>query len=104
MTADELSRRVTERELSEWMVRGKPLWPRRLELLLAQLTAVLAKVNGTKVEIGDFDLFSDERIRPPAATSAEEGAQALGVLSGGLGVKVLGRKRKERERAALKEK
>lgn len=89
-----MSRRLTERELSEWGLRGKPLWPRRLELLLAQLTAVVAQVAGNKVSLVDFDLFAPPPVEGPAL-SAESGAHALGSIAGGVGVRVLGKKRKK---------
>jgi hypothetical protein len=92
--ADELSRRITEREVAEWALRGKPLWPRRLELMLAQLTSVVAQVAGNKVSLLDFDLFAPPPLEGPAL-SAESGAQALGSIAGGVGVRVLGKKRKK---------
>lgn len=58
-TADELSKRITEQELTQWAARDKPLWPRRLEILLAQVAYVCAKVAGNKdAKLEDFDLFA----------------------------------------------
>lgn len=78
------------------MVRGRPLWPRRLEVLLAQVAAVVAKTAGNKVELVDFDLYAPP---PPdeQPLEAEEGAKALAVLGGGVGVRHLGSKRRQLE-------
>ena len=68
---------MTEYELSLWMVRG-PLWPRRIELLLIQLTTVLAQVNGNKTTMADFDLFSQH-----SPNASEEAAHDIASLVGG---------------------
>lgn len=95
-TADSLERNITSAELTQWAVRGKPLWPRRLELMLAQLTLVLAKVHRNKhVELADFDLFAPQVDAPPM--KAEEGAAAMGAIAGGVGVRLLGKKRREKQ-------
>lgn len=96
-TADELSQRITEREISERLALGKPLWPRRLELMLAQLTAVLTQVHGGQYTMTDFDLFRapERTAAPPLA--ANDGAEALSAMAGGVGVRVLGKKRRQRE-------
>jgi hypothetical protein len=102
-TADELARRITERELGEWMVRGKPLWPRRLEIMLAQVAAVAAQTAGNKVSLADFDLFATRTDDGPGETlpTAESGAQALSALAGGgVGVRVLGSKRRQQDKEA----
>lgn len=73
-----------------WQSRGKPLWPRRLELMLAQLTAVLAQVNNNKHTAQDFDLFdprAEQRVR------LDEAAEAIAGLSGA-GLRKLGQGRK----------
>jgi hypothetical protein len=77
-TGDELEKRITERELSEWAARDKPIWPRRLELLMAQVSFVLAKVNGNKdAQLEDFDLF---RHREEVIVSdAESTLAAMGI-------------------------
>lgn len=77
---------MTERELSLWMVRG-PLWPRRLELLLIQLTNTLAQVNGNKTRMTDFDLFTVQR-----GQALEEAANDIGAIAGA-GVRRLGQGR-----------
>lgn len=78
---------MTERELSLWMVRG-PLWPRRLELLLIQMTNVLAQVNGNKTRMSDFDMFN-KRQEQELDTAAHEIAAFAGA-----GVRKLGQGRK----------
>lgn len=79
---------LTERELSLWMVRG-PLWPRRIELLLIQMTDVLAKVNGNKTRMSDFDMFSKNH-----ETASDEAAQGLASMAGA-GVRKLGQGRRK---------
>jgi hypothetical protein len=76
-----------ERELALWMVRG-PLWPRRIELMLAQLTAVLAQVHGNRKGLGDFDLFGTR----PQATADTAGA-GMAMLAGA-GLRKLGQGRR----------
>ncbi len=79
---------MTERELTLWMVRG-PLWPRRLELLLIQLTDTLAKVNGNKTRMSDFDMFSKNR-----ESVGENAASDIGMMVGA-GVRKLGQGRRK---------
>ncbi|QRF60819.1 hypothetical protein INQ48_20415 [Variovorax paradoxus] len=80
---------LTERELSIWMVRG-PLWPRRQELLLIQLTNLLARVNGNKTRMSDFDIFNRSR-----EVELDNAAHDLATLAGaGAGVRKLGQGRK----------
>lgn len=67
---------MTEHEFTLWMVRG-PLWPRRLELLLIQLTTVLAQVNGNRKRMADFDLFARAR-----NAAGDEAAHTLGSMAG----------------------
>lgn len=74
---------MTEHEFTLWMVRG-PLWPRRLELLLIQLTTLLAQVNGNKTRMSDFDMFSKHR-----ESESESAAFNLGNMAGA-GVRKLG--------------
>lgn len=69
------------------MTRG-PLWPRRLELLLLQLTNTLAQVHGNKTTMSDFDLFSKTR-----TAELNEAAQTIGNIAGA-GVRKLGQGRK----------
>jgi len=78
---------LTEYELSLWMGRG-PFWPRRIELLLMQLTNTLAKVNGNKTKMSDFDLFTVNR-----DAALDEAANDIGMLAGA-GVRKLGQGRK----------
>jgi hypothetical protein len=78
---------LTERELSLWMVRG-PLWPRRLELLLIQVTNVLAQVHGNKTRMSEFDMFNKDR-----EVALDNAANDIGMLSGA-GVRKLGQGRK----------
>lgn len=79
---------LTEHELTLWMVRG-PLWPRRLELLLIQLTTVLAQVNGNRKRMTDFDLFAKAR-----ESFSDEAAHTIGNISGA-GVRRLGMGRRK---------
>lgn len=79
---------LTERELSLWMVRG-PLWPRRLELLLIQLTNLLAQVNGNKSRMSDFDMFNKHRDQ-----ELDNAAHDIGMLAGA-GVRKLGQGRRQ---------
>ena len=74
-------------EFTLWMTRG-PLWPRRLELLLMQLTNTLAQVNGNKTTMHDFDLFTQRR-----TAELNEAAQTIGNIAGA-GVRKLGQGRK----------
>jgi len=74
-------------EFTLWMTRG-PLWPRRLELLLIQLTNTLAQVNGNKTNMSDFDMFNKTR-----AAELNEAAQTIGSIAGA-GVRKLGQGRK----------
>lgn len=85
---------MTELELAERMA-GRPPWPRRLELLLAHLTYVLASAHWKDVQFEDFDLFGPKR--EPEKLKAEEGAHVLGALAGVPGVRMLGKKRRQRE-------
>lgn len=78
---------LTERELTLWMVRG-PLWPRRQELLLIQMTNVLAQVNGNKSRMSDFDMFQRNR-----EAELDNAAHDIGMLAGA-GVRKLGQGRK----------
>lgn len=78
---------MTHHEFSLWMTRG-PLWPRRLELLLMQLTSVLAQVHGNKKTMGDFDLFGQSR-----SVELNEAVQTINSIAGA-GVRKLGQGRK----------
>lgn len=95
-TADELSRRMTLREMTERAVVG-PVWTRRLEMLLAQVAMVIARCNGNDVSLADMDLFAKPAEQPEM--SSGDGAAALGVIAGGVGVRVLGSKRKAKLKA-----
>lgn len=77
-------------EFTLWMTRG-PLWPRRIELLLMQLTNTLAQVHGNKTNMTDFDLFNKTR-----AAELNEAAQTIGNIAGA-GVRKLGQGRKHGE-------
>ncbi len=84
---------LTEAEFQLWQerCRGKPLWPRRLELLLAQLASVLAQVNGNKHSLQDMDLF-DPRAEQRAALS--EAAEAMADIAV-VGLRKLGQGRRK---------
>lgn len=77
-----------ESELSLWMVRG-PLWPRRLELLLIQMTNLLAQVNGNKTRMSDFDMFTKNR-----EAALDAAANDIGMLAG-TNVRKLGQGRRK---------
>lgn len=64
--------------------------------MLAQLTYVVARSAGVKqIEPEDFDLFGP---KPEAAALASaEGANVFAALANSPGVKVLGRKRREKQ-------
>jgi hypothetical protein len=79
---------LTEYELSLWMVRG-PLWPRRLELLLIQMTNVLAQVNGNKTRMSDFDMFIKNR-----DAAIDDAAHTIAMIAGA-GVRKLGQGRRK---------
>lgn len=57
---------------------------------------MLARVHGNEMEAADFDLFGAQR--EPAPLSGEDGASALGAIAGGVGVRVLGKKRRKEKR------
>lgn len=84
---------MPEAEFRMWLARGKPLWPRRLELLLAQLTSVLAQVNGNKHTTQDFDLFDP---RADQRATLNEAAEAVASIAG-TGLRRLGQGRKREE-------
>ncbi len=73
-------------EFTLWMTRG-PLWPRRLELLLIQLTSTLAQVHGNKTTMNDFDMFNKAR------DELNQAAQVIGDIAGA-GLRKLGQGRK----------
>lgn len=78
---------MTEYELSLWMVRG-PLWPRRLELLLIQLTNVLAQVHGNNTNMSKFDMFNRRK-----EEALDDVAHDIAAIAGA-GVRKLGQGRK----------
>lgn len=78
---------MTHHEFALWMTRG-PLWPRRLELLLMQLTSTLAQVHGNKTNMHDFDMFGRTR-----AAELSEAAHTISNIAGA-GVRKLGQGRK----------
>lgn len=84
---------LTEAEFQLWFARGKPLWPRRLELMLAQLTSLVAQVHGNKHTLQDMDLF-DPRAEQNASLDAA--AESLADLAGA-GLRKLGQGRKKKE-------
>jgi hypothetical protein len=100
MPVEDLDARVSELEVSQWMVRRKPLWPRRIEMLLAQIAWVLARANGAKrAQLRDFDLFG--KAPPGAGVEGDAGglamssAQAFSAASGA-GIRLLGQGRKRK--------
>lgn len=81
---------LTEAEFQLWQCRGKPLWPRRLELLLAQLASVLAQVNGNKHSLQDMDLFDPRAEQRAALGEAAEAMADIAVV----GLRKLGQGRR----------
>jgi len=79
---------LPEKEFTMHMIRG-PLWPRRIELLLMQLTNVIARCNGNKTVMSDFDLFNKQN-----ETAADNAANDIAVIAGA-GVRKLGQGRRE---------
>lgn len=79
---------MSEHEFTLWQVRG-PLWPRRIELLLIQLTTVLAQVNGNRKRMSDFDLFAKVR-----DSFGDEAAQTIANMAGA-GMRRLGQGRRK---------
>lgn len=80
---------MPQQHFAAWAARG-PLWPRRLEWMLAQLTTVLAQVHGNKRVMADFDPFSPTQQRN---LETNEAAQAMSSISGS-GIRKLGQGRK----------
>jgi len=89
MPAQQLRAVMTERELTDWMVyAAKKLLPtRRIEIYLARIAQAMA---GGQLS----EWLLDEALKPPAL-AAGDGAAALGSIAGGVGVRVLGKKRKK---------
>lgn len=101
MTARQLDATMTTRELDEWAIRAtiKPLWPRRLELMLAQVCLWLARSSGQDLQLSSLDFFSEQTIERRGATArASDNAMMVAGIAGGVGVRVLGQgRRKPRE-------
>lgn len=77
---DELARSITEAELRRWMRyagrHGLPL--QRIELMLAQLSMVIARSMGSKkARTADFLLKAQEEL-PPNVTRIEAARMAFG--------------------------
>jgi hypothetical protein len=90
MPAQQLRETMTELELALWVeyARKKFLPTRRIEVYLAQIAKAMA--GGT---IADYLL---DMQKGPAPLTSGEGASALGSIAGGIGVRVLGKKRKKK--------
>ncbi|HVJ19448.1 MAG TPA: hypothetical protein VM686_28710 [Polyangiaceae bacterium] len=90
MTVDQLHRTLPERELMEWRLRGKPLWTRRLEVLLAQVAMFIARSTGNSdFELEDADLFG--RREPEVIPDAQTAAVAIDAMAGGAGFVMVGK-------------
>lgn len=93
------------REMGEWMLRGavKPLWPRRLEMMMAQVCLWLARGQGHgHLTMADFDLFAEKSISArDAASRVTDNAMVISALAGGVGVKMLGQGRRKPKVEAL---
>lgn len=84
---------LTEYELTLWMARG-PLWTRRIELMLVQLTHAVAvcggmKLNGREPRESDFDMFNKKQVDAELDAAANDIGGLMGV-----GVRKLGQGRK----------
>jgi hypothetical protein len=80
MPADELSRRMTEAEFRKWQryASRKALPLTRLELLLAQVSMMVARMGGAKnVTVKDFMLQEPEEL-PDNVTRIEVARRAFG--------------------------
>jgi len=90
MTVEQLRRTLPERELIEWRLRGKPLWTRRIEVLVAQVAMFIARSTGNAdFELADADLFGPrEAVEIPDAQTA---AVAIDAMAGGAGFVVVGK-------------
>ena len=69
MTVGELESRITSDEVSEWMACHRiDFWPwERLEIMLAQLTSLVANAlaaKGTTYKIDDFMILADRPDNP----------------------------------------
>lgn len=97
MTVEQLQREMPERELDEWALRRKPLAPRRVERMLAQICAFIAWSTGNKdYAVADADLFSHANLELMSAPpqSGEEMVQDFAIAHGGLRIKMPKRFRK----------
>ena len=98
MTARQLDATMTTRELDEWAIRAtiKPLWPRRLEMLLAQVAWLISSSHGGDAAFPTFDLFDEQTIERRSSTAlATDNAMKMAGIAGGVGVRVLGRGRRK---------
>ncbi|WP_056668885.1 hypothetical protein [Rhizobacter sp. Root1221] len=80
---------MTEGEMQAWVARRKPLAFRRIEKLLAQITAFIAWSTGNKdFEFDQADLFSLKRLWPEdeGKGGAEVAAAVFSAAGGGLKV------------------
>ena len=85
---------MTEREFREWQIRGE-LWPRKMEVMFAQLTAVLAQVNSNNRSLDDFDLFKHRPDVKPVQNT-EQSAALIGAMAG-VGFRKLSQGRKKKD-------
>lgn len=81
-------RALPEEEFQAWCTRGVPLWPRRLELMLMQLTAVLHNCHAQNpARMGEFDLFKRQDAETEAAVQFMTEATGAGICRLGQGRK-----------------
>lgn len=79
---------LSEAEFEQWCLRGKPLWPRRMEILLLQLTAMVGWCNGNKdLRMGDLDPFKQQDAETEAAVQFMAEASGAGIRRLGQGRK-----------------
>lgn len=81
MTAEGLERSMTEAELNRWAryLSRHPMPQRRIELMLAQVCALIARTMGgsKNAKVADFLLQEPEEELPPNVTRLEIARQAF---------------------------
>jgi hypothetical protein len=96
-TVGNLEATLTEEELRDWEVYDmRYMLPhQRMEYYMAQLTLHVASGNGGNSKISDF-IFGDmvARVLASRQTTAEDGAEVLGAMTGSRRVIKIGQRRK----------
>ena len=78
-----LERNLPDSELREWSQRRKPLWPRRLEIMMAQGAVFTARSYGQNLELDKADLFSQTNLEGVPDGTVEDMAQTFSTIAGG---------------------